>query len=222
MKRARFSTLLSVLAAFLLSCAFNWNAGAAESPAAAKPDIAKGQKIATQVCAACHAADGNSVMPVNPKLAGQFPEYLVKQLMNFKPANGKPAERNNVVMGGMASTLSSDEDMRNVAAYYAWQKAKPDAAKSKDLAAIGEKLYRGGNAATGIPACASCHGPNGAGIPAQYPRISGQFAEYAEAQLRAFRSGERANDPQKMMRSIAARMSDLEIKAVSDYVAGLR
>jgi len=222
MKRARFSTHLSVPAAFLLSCAFNWNAGAAESPAAAKPDIARGQKIATQVCAACHAADGNSVMPVNPKLAGQFPEYLVKQLMNFKPANGKPAERNNVVMGGMASTLSSDEDMRNVAAYYASQKAKPDAAKSKDLAAIGEKLYRGGNAATGIPACASCHGPNGAGIPAQYPRISGQFAEYAEAQLRAFRSGERANDPQKMMRSIAARMSDLEIKAVSDYVAGLR
>jgi cytochrome c553 len=222
MKRARFSTLLSVPAAFLLSCAINSNAGAAESPTTAKPDIAKGQKIATEVCAACHAADGNSVMPVNPKLAGQFPEYLVKQLMNFKSANGKPAERNNVVMGGMASTLSSVEEMRNVAAYYASQMAKPDAAKSKDLAAIGEKLYRGGNSATGVPACAACHGPNGAGIPAQYPRISGQFAEYAEAQLRAFRSGERANDPQKMMRTVAARMSDLEIKAVSDYVAGLR
>jgi len=221
MKRARISVLLSALAALPLACA--GIARAAEAPAAAaKPDIAKGQKIATQVCAACHAADGNSVAPTNPRLAGQHPEYLLKQLMNFKPADGKPAERNNVVMGGMASTLSSVDEMRDVAAYFAAQKPKPDAAKSKDLAVIGEKLYRGGNAATGVPACASCHGPNGAGIPALYPRISGQFAEYAEAQLRAFRSGERANDPQKMMRTVAARMSDLEIKAVSDYVAGLR
>jgi cytochrome c553 len=222
MKRARISAQLPVPAALLLGCAICLNAGAVGAQAAAKPDIAKGQKIATQVCAACHAADGNSVLPENPRLAGQHPEYLVKQLMNFMPANGKPAERNNVVMGGMASTLSSAQEMRDIAAYYASQKPKPDAAKSKDLAAIGEKLYRGGNAATGIPACASCHGARGAGIPAQYPRISGQFAEYAELQLKAFRSGERANDPQKMMRSIAARMSDLEIKAVSDYVAGLR
>ena len=222
MKRARTSTLLPALAAFLLGTAFSAEAGAAEAQAAAKPDIAKGQKIATQVCAACHAADGNSVMPSNPRLAGQHPEYLLKQLMNFKPANGKPAERNNVVMGGMASTLSSADEMRDVAAYFATQKPKPDAAKSKDLVTIGEKLYRGGNAATGVPACASCHGPTGAGIPAQYPRIAGQFAEYAEAQLKAFRNGERANDPQKMMRTVAARMSDLEIRAVSDYVAGLR
>ena len=221
MTRARISILLPAPAAVLLCCAFVWNAVAAEPTAAAKPDIVKGQKIATTVCAACHAADGNSVMPTNPKLAGQHAEYLVKQLMNFKPVDGKPAERNNVVMGGMASTLSSAAEMRDVAAYFASQKAKPGAATSKDLASIGEKLYRGGNAATGIPACASCHGPTGAGIPAQYPRIAGQFAEYAETQLKAFRSGERANDPQKMMRTIAARMSDLEIKAVSDYIAGL-
>jgi cytochrome c553 len=222
MRRARLHDFLAAPTALLFGCAVVWSAHAAEPAAAAKPDIAKGQKIATQVCASCHAADGNSVMPTNPRLAGQHAEYLVKQLTNFKPANGKPAERNNVVMGGMASTLSSAEEIRDVAAYFASQKAKPGAAKDRDLVVIGEKLYRGGNAATGVPACASCHGPGGAGIPAQYPRIAGQFAEYAETQLKAFRSGERANDPQKMMRTIAARMSDLEIRAVSDYIAGLR
>ena len=218
MKRANLTILISV-AACVLSGAV---AGADLSPTAvAQPDPAKGKQIATGLCAACHAEDGNSVMPVNPKLAGQFPEYLVKQLMNFKSADGKPAERNNAVMAGMASTLTSIQDVRNVAAYFASQQAKPSAATNKDLVALGQKLYRGGNMTTGVPACAGCHGPSAAGIPALYPRLSGQFAEYTEVQLKAFRSGERANDPQQMMRTIAARLSDQEIRAVSDYVAGL-
>jgi cytochrome c553 len=219
MTRAKIIILISALAASLFSVAAANAADAA--PAAGAPDTTKGQQIASQVCAACHAADGNSVMPANPKLAGQFPEYLVKQLMNFQPANGKPPERNNAVMMGMASTLTSADDMRSVAAYFASQTPKPGASTSKDLVAQGQKLYRGGNTATGVPACAGCHGPGAAGIPAQYPRLSGQYAEYTTAQLTAFRNGERSNDPNQMMRMIAARMSDQEIKAVSDYIAGL-
>jgi cytochrome c553 len=188
---------------------------------AAKPDPGKGQQIASQVCGACHAADGNSPAAANPKLAGQFPEYLRKQLANFKAAEGKKAERENAVMAGMVANLS-DEDMRNVAAYYASQKLKPETAKSKELAARGQKFYRGGNLANGVAACAGCHGPDGAGIPGQYPRISGQFAAYLEAQLLAFKSGTRANDPNGMMRAVAARMSEAEIKAVAEYASGLR
>jgi cytochrome c553 len=194
---------------------------AAAQGAAAKPDPAKGQQIANQVCVACHAADGNSTLPANPKIAGQFAEYLHKQLANFKPAGDKKAERDNAVMAGMVANLS-EEDMRNLAAYYASQKLKPETARDKDLAAQGRKLYRGGNLATGVPACSGCHGPDGAGMPSQYPRISGQFAEYTEAQLRAFKSGARANDANGMMRGVAARMSDAEIRAVAEYVAGLR
>jgi cytochrome c553 len=173
------------------------------------------------VCAACHAADGNSVAPANPKLAAQIPEYLHKQLVNFKPQRGMKAERENAVMGGMVASLS-DADVRNLAAYYASQKLKPAAARSKELAAAGQKLYRGGNAATGVAACSGCHGPDGSGMPSQYPRIAGQYAEYVEAQLKLFKSGERANDPNSMMRGIAERMSEKDIKAVADYVAGLR
>ncbi|OFZ93146.1 MAG: cytochrome C [Betaproteobacteria bacterium RIFCSPLOWO2_02_67_12] len=188
---------------------------------AARPDPAKGQSIANQICVACHAADGNSELAANPKLAGQFPEYLHKQLANFKPAAGKKAERDNAVMAGMVANLS-DADMRNVAAFYASQKLKPETAKNKMLVAQGQKLYRGGNLATGVAACAGCHGPDGAGIPSQYPRIGGQYAEYVEAQLKAFRSGARANDPNGMMRDVAAKMTEPEIKAVAEYVAGLR
>ena len=195
--------------------------GTAVAQAPAKPDAAKGQNIASQVCAACHAADGNSAAAANPKLAGQFYEYLNKQLVNFKPQAGKKAARDNAVMAGMVASLSA-ADMQNVAAYYAAQKLKPATAKDKDLAALGQKIYRGGNAATTVAACSGCHGPTGAGIPAQYPRISGQFAEYVEAQLKAFRSGARANDPNGMMRGVAARMTDREILAVAEYVAGLR
>jgi cytochrome c553 len=192
---------------------------AAEPPF--KGDAAKAQVIANQICAACHAADGNSPIPANPKLAGQFAEYLHKQLANFKAAAGKKADRSNPVMAGMVARLSP-EDMRNLAVYFAGQAAKPGAAKSKDLVALGQKIYRGGVAAKGVAACASCHGPNGAGMPSQYPRLSGQHAEYVEVQLKAFRSGERANDPNASMRTVAGKLSDREIQAVADYIAGLR
>jgi cytochrome c553 len=192
---------------------------AAEPPF--KGDAAKAQATVNQVCAACHAADGNSQIAVNPKLAGQIPEYLYKQLTNFKAVPGKKAERENPVMAGMVANLSP-EDMRNLAAYFAGQVGKPGAAKSKDLVALGQKIYRGGIASKGVAACASCHGPNAAGMPAQYPRLSGQHAEYTEVQLKAFRSGERANDPNGSMRGVAGRLSDREIQAAADYIAGLR
>lgn len=197
-----------------------WVGGAA-AQATVKPDATKGQAIASQVCAACHAADGNSPAAANPKLAGQFYDYLHKQLVNFKPQGDKKAARENAVMAGMLANLSA-ADMQNVAAYYASQKPKPALARDKELAALGQKIYRGGNAATGVPACAGCHGPSGAGMPGQYPRISGQFAEYLEAQLKLFRAGTRANDPNGMMRGVAVRLNDREIQAVAEYAAGLR
>ena len=188
---------------------------AVEPPKApVKPDLAKGQAIATQVCAACHTADGSRGSPANPILAGQHPEYLVKQLQEFK--SGK---RKNAIMAGFASTLS-DDDMRNVAAFYASKTAKPGFAKNKATVELGQKIYRGGIMAKGVPACAACHGPTGAGIPAQYARLAGQHADYIEAQMLAFRSGARANNAQ--MTGVAANMNDAEIKAVSDYIAGLR
>lgn len=187
-----------------------------------KADLAKGQKIANEVCAACHGADGNSIGPANPKLAGQIPEYLAKQLMNFRPgANNKAAERPNNIMAAFATTLSP-EDMRNVAAFYAGQKLVPEKAHDKDTIELGQRIFRGGLAEKNVPACAGCHGPAGTGVPAQYPLLGGQYAEYIEAQLRAFRSGERANDPNRMMRVTAARLSDAEIKALANYIAGLR
>lgn len=193
---------------------------AAAGPAA-KPDIEKGRKIASQVCAACHGADGNSPNSANPNIAGQIPEYLQKQLANFKPAPGRKAERENPVMGAMTANLLP-EDMRNVAAFFGAQQAKPGIAKNKETVALGRKIWRGGDASRGLAACASCHGATGAGLPAQFPRIAGQFAEYTDAQLKAFRSGQRANDPGNMMRTLAAKMSDGEINAVADYAAGLR
>jgi cytochrome c553 len=184
-------------------------------------DAAKAQQIAGQVCAACHAADGNSVAAANPKIAGQIPEYLHKQLTDFKGQGGKKPLRESPIMTPMVANLS-DADMKNLAAFYSGQQIKPAAASDKDLAALGQKLWRGGNAATGVPACAGCHGPAGAGIPAQYPRLSGQFAEYVAAQLKLFRDGARANDPNGMMRGVAARMTEREIRAVAEYAAGLR
>lgn len=186
-----------------------------------KGDPAKAQKIVSEVCAACHGTDGNSAIPANPTIAGQHPEYLYKQLANFKAVGGKPADRSNAVMAGMVATLS-DDDMRNIAAYYAAQKPKGNAARDPELARQGQMLFRGGVLAKGVPACSGCHAPNGAGIPAQYPRLAGQHAGYIEAQLKAFRAGERANDPNRMMRAVAAKMSDREIAAVAEYIAGLR
>lgn len=186
-----------------------------------KGDPAKAQQLVTQVCAACHGADGNSAAAVNPSLAGQHPEYTAKQLADFKSQGGKPAARPNAVMAGMVGNLSAD-DMNNLAAYFAAQKPKPRSARDPELVKLGQSIYRGGVLAKGVAACASCHAPNGAGIPAQYPRISGQHAEYTASQLKAFRSGERANDANRMMRMTAAKLTDREIAAVSEYVAGLR
>ncbi len=200
-----------MLAALLAAPAI---AAAQDAKAPAKPDLAKGEAKYTAVCAACHGADGNSGIPANPKLAGQHPQYLLKQLQEFK--SGK---RNNAVMTGFAAMLS-DEDMANISAWLAAQKAKPGFAKDKDLVALGERIYRGGIPDRQIAACAGCHSPNGAGIPAQYPRMSGQHADYTTEQLRAFRDGVRSNSLQ--MHQVAAKMNDREIKAVSDYIAGLR
>lgn len=184
-------------------------------------DPAKAQQIVTQLCASCHGADGNSATPANPSLAAQQPEYTLKQLVNFKAQTGKAAERANVVMAGMVASLSA-ADMSNLAAYFASQRPKPRAARDPELAKLGQAIYRGGIMAKGVASCASCHSPNGAGVPAQFPRLAGQYAEYVEAQLKAFRAGERANDPNRMMRAVAEKLSDREIKAVSEYLAGLR
>ena len=194
----------------------------ASEEAKAKADPVKGKAVAETICVACHGADGNSPVSANPHLAGQVEQYIAKQLSNFKMVDGKPAQRNNPIMLGMAATLS-DEDVRNVAAWFASQKLTP-AASSGDAAklALGQKLWRQGDFKKGIPACAGCHGPAGAGLPAQFPRLAGQYPDYTATQLKAFRAGERANDPEKMMRTIAAKLSDAEIDAVSDYAAGLR
>jgi cytochrome c553 len=185
------------------------------------PDLAKARKIAETVCVACHGADGNSPTSANPILAGQGSAYLFKQLAEFKASDGKPALRNNPTMAGMTAALSAD-DMKGLALYFSQQKRKPASATDEKLVAAGKTLWRKGDFDKGIPACAGCHGPTGAGVPAQYPRLAGQYAEYTELQLKNFRSEERSNDPEKMMRSIADKLSDKQIKALADYVAGLR
>lgn len=181
----------------------------------------KAPAIAAQVCAACHAADGNSIAPANPKIAGQMADYLQKQLRDFKALDGKQALRQSPVMNGLVANLS-EADMKGLAGFYAGQALKPAAAADKDLAALGQKLWRGGDAVHGIPACAGCHGPAGAGIPAQFPRLAGQYAEYVAAQLTAFREGKRTNDVNGVMRGVAAHMNDGQIRAVAEYAAGLR
>jgi cytochrome c553 len=202
-------TLLSV------SAVSSFAAGATAEPAkASKPDLVRGEASFAAVCASCHGADGNSGIPVNPKLSQQHPEYLVKQLQEFK--SGK---RKNAIMAGFAGALSED-DMKNIAYWAASQKAKPGFAKDKELAALGERIYRGGIADRQVAACAGCHSPTGAGIPAQYPRLAGQHAEYIATQLTSFREGVRKNSLQ--MSQVAAKLNDREIRALADYVAGLR
>lgn len=196
---------------------------AASTPAPATPaaasqsgklDIAAGEQRYTAVCAACHGADGNSGAPANPKLAQQHPEYIVKQLQEYKAG-----KRQNPIMQGMAAQLT-EADMRNIAAFLGSKKSKPGFARDKELVAQGERIWRGGLADRQIAACAGCHSPNGAGIPSQYPRLAGQHADYTAAQLTAFREGARKNNVQ--MNQVAAKMTDREIRAVSDYIAGLR
>ena len=206
--------LASLLTAAVLAAPVFSAFAAGDAPKVAKPDLVKGEASYTAVCAACHGADGNSAIAVNPTLAQQHPEYLVKQLQEFK--SGK---RNNAVMKGFA-TMLTDEDMKNIAYWVASKPAKAGFAKDKDLVTLGERIYRGGIADRNIAACAGCHSPNGAGIPAQYPRLSGQHADYTVAQLNTFRDGSRANSQQ--MTQVAAKLNDKEIKAVADDIAGLR
>jgi cytochrome c553 len=189
-------------------------AAAAPAPASGKLDLAAGEQKFTAVCAACHGADGNSGIPANPKLAAQHPQYLVKQLQEFK--DGK---RPSPIMQPFASQLS-DADMKNIAAWLTSQKAKPGFAKDKALVALGERIYRGGIADRQIAACAGCHSATGAGIPSQYPRLGGQHADYTDAQLKAFRDDKRKNS--LPMAQVAAKLNDREIRAVADYIAGLR
>lgn len=215
MMRPLFLSLFSVAA-----CAFVPLAQAADSAPATRGDAARGAPIATTLCAACHGADGNSPTAANPKIAGQHAAYLLKQMMDFKAGPDGKAARVSPIMNGMMAAFS-EEQMRDFAAYFAAQKQTGGELRNRETLALGQRLYRAGDASKGLPACAACHGPAGAGIPDQYPRIGGQFAEYTEAQLKAFRTGERANDLNKMMRMVAERMTDAEIRAVADYIAGL-
>lgn len=214
MKLVSTSLITYLFAALLLVPAVSRAAGEAAPAKVAKPDLVKGEASYTAVCVACHAADGNSAIAANPKLAQQHPEYLVKQLQEFK--SGK---RNNPVMKGFASALS-DDDMKNIAYWVTSKKAKPGFAKDKALVTLGERIYRGGISDRQVPACAGCHSPNGAGIPSQYPRLGGQHAEYTATQLTTFRDGGRNNNLQ--MTQVAAKLNDREIRAVADYIAGLR
>jgi len=204
--------VVTLAAALVATSAF-----ASEPPAAtSKGDPKKAEPIVTQLCAGCHAADGNSAAAANPKLAGLNSEYIYKQLCQFKSG-----DRKNAVMSGMVAGLS-DDDMKNLAAYYSMQQPKGGTAKDKDLAMIGKKIYHGGVQGAGVPACASCHGVQGKGIPVQFPRLAGQHSDYIYSQLNLFRTGARANDGAKMMRTIAAKMTDSDMKAVSAYIQGLR
>jgi cytochrome c553 len=217
--KSLFVTLLAVSAT--VSAAEEKKPAHAEA-AAVKIDPAKGGSLFADgdnarglpACVSCHGAAGNSTITVNPKLAAQHEGYIYKQLVNFTTA-----DRNQPVMTTYAKMLT-DEEKHNIAAYLATQQQKPGAAKNKDTVELGKKIYRGGIAETKVPACASCHGATGSGIPVQYPRIGGQHQDYTVAQLTAFKTGARKNSPQ--MTAIAKRMSDEEMKAVADYVAGLK
>jgi cbb3-type cytochrome c oxidase subunit III len=203
----------------LMSLSVAW-ANEEKAPAAADP--AKGSTLYSNgvpsrgilACVACHGAAGNSTITQNPKLAGQHEAYIQKQLHNFKGP-----DRNNAIMTGIAKALGED-DVRNIAAYLEQQKPAPGSARNKNTVDHGKKIYRAGIAEKQVPACAGCHGPNGAGIPAQFARLAGQHQDYTIAQLTNFRTGTRANSAQMM--SIGKRMSDEEMQAVADYIAGLR
>lgn len=210
----------------LLLATFAWPVAlAAQTPGpapGAQAELERGKQIATQVCAACHGADGNSAASANPNIAGQHADYITRQLAHFKAGI-----RVNAVMQGMVAGLSQP-DMRALGAYYAQQKPKDLAARDAALVKSGQALWRGGDAASGVPACSACHSPTGAGIPTNYPRIGGQYADYTYAQLKAFKAGERGLDKDgkdangRIMHAIAKVMSDAQMKAVAEYAAGLR
>ncbi len=201
------------------ACAATGVALAAET--AAKPDLAKAKQTADQICAACHGADGNSPTPANPSLAGQQAAYITLQLQHFKSGI-----RSSPIMAGMVAALSP-EDMQALGIYFSQQKPKAAGIKDRELALTGQKLFRGGNVASGLPACASCHSPDGAGVPSRYPRLGGQHADYALAQLKAFKSGERGMDKGgkdtngRVMAQVAAKLSENEMQALAQYTSGL-
>ena len=207
------TSLTSAVLALTVFSSFAADPAPAAPVAKIKPDLVKGQASFAS-CAGCHGADGNSGTPANPKLAQQHPEYIVKQLQEYK--SGKRA---NAIMSGIAAGLTED-DMKNIAFWVTTNKAKQGTATDKELVALGERIYRGGVSDRQVPACAGCHSPNGAGIPAQYPRLSGQHADYVATQLTSFRDGGRKNSLQ--MTQVAAKLNDREIRALADYIAGLR
>ena len=182
-------------------------------------DAKKGAILAQGLCAACHASDGNSVIPANPILAGQHYTYLKNQLNYFQVKEGEDrAKRENAVMLGIASGLSSD-DIDNLAAYYSQQKIKPSYASNLELAKVGEVVYKAGDDSRGLPSCSSCHGPRGLGVPGQFPRISGQHATYTASTLQSYKNGSRANN--KQMMAISSRLTEEQINALAEYLAGL-
>lgn len=200
-----------------LAILFGMSVAFADALLSIVPNIAAGREK-SQVCVSCHMADGNSVVAAWPKIAGLPEKYFIQQLQAFKA--GDKGGRFNAVMMSFAAALS-DQDMADLAAFYASQKVTPGSV-SQAFVAVGEKIYRGGNRATGVPACSACHSPRAEGnIPAGFPALSGQHPDYIIEQLKAFRSGTRANDINGIMRDISKRMTDEEIEAVSHYVSGL-
>lgn len=205
MKKAIFFTLVTCFASSTLL--------ANESP---KGDATKGKTLSA-VCAACHGADGNSVNPDWPKIAGQGEAYLIKQINDFRED-----KRTEATMTPMAKGIASDEDVAHLAAYYSSQKVKLGTA-NKEKVALGEAIYKGGVMSSGVAACAACHGPTGNGnTAAKFPQIAGQHTKYTITQLKAFKAGSRNNDTGKMMQNVALKMTDAEMDAVAEYIAGLR
>ena len=213
----RFFCLIKYYLIFIfINCIITFGAVVHAQPVG---DSNKGATIAQGLCAGCHAADGNSVIPMNPIIAGQHADYLKKQLNYFQVKEGaSAAKRENAVMGGIASGLS-DADIENLSIYYSQQKIKPSYAANIELAKLGEKIYRGGDSERNIPSCSSCHGPKGLGIPGQYPRISGQHATYSSSTLTQYKNGTRKNN--KQMMEIASRLSEKQIESLAEYLAGL-
>lgn len=190
-----------------------WGIGGV-AQAQGKADVARGQQIATTVCAACHGADGNSLAPANPHLAGQGEQYIATQLAAFKSG-----ARVNPIMQGMSAGLTPD-DMSAVGAFYSRQKnIKPAVARDQKLAEEGQKIYRAGIKKLDVPACAGCHGASGGGIPSKYPRLAGQWQEYTLESMKQYANGARQHP---IMGAITERMSERHLKAVAEYLAGMR
>lgn len=203
----------------VIALAFGLIQAASAQAQSTRPDLKRGQEVANAVCSACHALDGNSTITVNPKLAGQDAAYLLKQLTDYaRPTSDKNARVNSVMSGILAGV--SEADRVHVTAYYAAQEHRPGVSRNRDALELGQRIYRAGIPERSVPACNGCHSPSGAGIPIQYPRLAGQHAEYTEAQLKAFHDGTRRNN--LPMAQIASRLTEAEMRAVADYVAGLR